>query len=149
MLGNPGRLEHYFRARARDGAGILGIRGVCVNFTGLSVDRDARGEAEFYGCVGGGGLAVVLVTLGRAVAVYSVCALFWRTSLRVSTRHQHALFWGDLRGALALALALGLPDGVADRELILTVSFAAVSFSIFVQGLTMAPLLRGIGEISR
>jgi CPA1 family monovalent cation:H+ antiporter len=94
-------------------------------------------------------LAVVLVTLGRAVAVYPCCALFSRSSLRVSARHRHILFWGGLRGALALALALALPPATPDREGIVTMSFAVVAFSVFVQGLTMTPLLRALGEIPK
>ena len=47
--------------------------------------------------------------LGRAAAVYPCCLIFARSNLRVSAAHQHILFWGGLRGALALALALGLP----------------------------------------
>ena len=94
-------------------------------------------------------LAILLVTIGRAAAVYPCCFLFDRSSLRVSAQHQHALFWGGLRGALALALALGLPAEVPGRNLIITVSFAVVAFSIFVQGLTMPPLLRALGEIRR
>jgi CPA1 family monovalent cation:H+ antiporter len=54
-----------------------------------------------------------------------------------------------LRGALALALALGLPPEIAQRDAIVTVTFAVVAFSIFVQGLTITPLLRRMGEISR
>jgi NhaP-type Na+/H+ or K+/H+ antiporter len=47
-----------------------------------------------------------------------------------------------------LALALGLPVEVRGRAEIITVSFAVVAFSVFVQGLTMpAPLWR-IGEIA-
>jgi len=34
------------------------------------------------------------------------------------------------------------------REEIITVTFAVVAFSIFVQGLTIAPLLRALGEIA-
>lgn len=93
-------------------------------------------------------IAIVLVKLGRAMAIYPVCLLFSRGSLRVSSKHQHVLFWGGLRGALALALALGLPAGVPHREEIVTVAFAVVAFSIFVQGMTMTPLLRRMGEIS-
>lgn len=62
-------------------------------------------------------------------------------------RHQHALLWGGLRGALALALALGLPVELPRRPEIITVSFAVVPFSVFVQGLTMPLLLRLMGEI--
>ncbi|HEX5229820.1 MAG TPA: sodium:proton antiporter [Bryobacteraceae bacterium] len=92
-------------------------------------------------------IAALLVTLGRAATIYPLCGLFARSSLRVSRRHQHVLFWGGLRGALALALVLGIPDDVPRREEIVTVSFAVVAFSIFVHGLTIAPLLRRLGEI--
>ena len=93
--------------------------------------------------------AILLVLLGRAVAIYPCCFLFSWSALRVTTRHRHILFWGGLRGALALALALGLPPQVPARESIIAVSFAVVAFSIFVQGLTMTPLLRRFGEIPR
>ena len=92
-------------------------------------------------------LAIVLVTLGRAMAIYPCCLLFSRSSLRVTGKQQLVLFWGGLRGALALALALGLPPTLPLREEIITVSFSVVAFSVFVQGLTMVPFLRGMGEI--
>ena len=94
-------------------------------------------------------IAIVLVTLGRAVAIYPCCLVFSRSSLRVTTKHQHVLFWGGLRGAVALALALGLPPEVPQRQEIVSVSFAVVAFSVFVQGLTIKPLLRSTGEILR
>ena len=94
-------------------------------------------------------IAIALVTLGRAVAIYPCCLLFSRSSLRVTMKHQHVLFWGGLRGALALALALGLPPEVPQREEIITISFAVVAFSVFVQGLTITPFLRRMGEIPR
>ncbi len=92
-------------------------------------------------------VAITLVVLGRAVAIYPCCLLFARTSRRVSAQHQHVLFWGGLRGALALALALSLAPDVPLRESIIAISFAVVAFSVFVQGLTVAPLLRKMGEI--
>jgi CPA1 family monovalent cation:H+ antiporter len=87
--------------------------------------------------------------LGRAVAIYPCSLLFFRSSLRIAKKHQHVLVWGGLRGALALALALGLPPEVPKREEIIAISFAVVAFSVFVQGLTIAPLLRRQGEIPR
>jgi Na+:H+ antiporter len=92
-------------------------------------------------------LAILLVMIGRAVAIYPTCWLFAGSQLRVSARHQHVLVWGGLRGALALALALGLPDNIPQREEIITIAFAVVAFSIFAQGLTMTPMLRRMGEI--
>ncbi len=92
-------------------------------------------------------LVVALVILGRAAAVYLCCAPFRWSKWRVSMKHQHVLFWGGLRGALALALALGLPADVPQRAAIVSVSFGVVAFSVVVQGMTMTPLLRWLGEL--
>lgn len=65
--------------------------------------------------------AIAPVTLGRVVAIYPSCLsclIFSRSSLRVTRKHQNVLFWGGLRGALALALALGLPLSSAERRLL-------------------------------
>ncbi|MDR3698595.1 MAG: sodium:proton antiporter [Candidatus Sulfopaludibacter sp.] len=91
--------------------------------------------------------AILLVTLGRAVAIYPCCLLFTHSAQKVPVARQHVLFWGGLRGALALALALGLPPTVPQREEIITVTFAVVAFSVFVQGLTVQPFLRRMGEL--
>ncbi|MDX1933897.1 MAG: sodium:proton antiporter [Capsulimonadales bacterium] len=94
------------------------------------------------------GVAILLVLIGRALAVYGGSALFHRAGeLRVSPAHQHILFWGGLRGALAFALALALPETVPLRDTITTVTFGVVAFSIVVQGLTMTPLLKRLGAI--
>jgi CPA1 family monovalent cation:H+ antiporter len=92
-------------------------------------------------------VAIVLVTFSRALAIYSLCAVFARSPLKVASQHQHILFWGGLRGALALALALALPDDLPLRDAIVTITFAVVAFSVFAQGLTITPLLRRLGEI--
>jgi CPA1 family monovalent cation:H+ antiporter len=90
---------------------------------------------------------IVLVIAGRSLAVYGCCAVFAGSKQRVSLVQQHLLVWGGLRGALALALALGLPADLPQRDIAISVTFAAVAFSILVQGLTMTPLLRHFGEL--
>ena len=92
-------------------------------------------------------LAIALVTLGRAATIYPLCALFVRTRLKVDMRHQHVLFWGGLRGALALALSLSLPEDLPRRDLIVVITFAVVAFSVFAQGLTITPLLRRLHQV--
>lgn len=92
-------------------------------------------------------VAIAIVTIGRAFAIYPLCLLFSMSDLRVKMTHQHALFWGGLRGALALALSLGLPLDIPHRTEIITVTFGVVAFSVFVQGLTMQPMLKSLGEI--
>jgi len=51
------------------------------------------------------------------------------------------LTWGGLRGGISVALALALPSG-PHRPAIITVTYVVVLFSILVQGLTLARLLR-------
>ena len=50
------------------------------------------------------------------------------------------LTWGGLRGALALSMALSLPNGET-RNFILLLTYVVVIFSIIVQGLTIKKLL--------
>jgi CPA1 family monovalent cation:H+ antiporter len=44
-------------------------------------------------------VAVILVTLGRAVAIYPLCGLFAGSRHKVDRTHQHILFWGGLRAS--------------------------------------------------
>jgi CPA1 family monovalent cation:H+ antiporter len=87
-------------------------------------------------------VAITLVLAGRLVTVYPLCLLFWRSHWKISFAEQHVLWWGGLRGALALALALALPKSLPLHDEILIATFGVVTFSVIVQGLTMKPLLR-------
>jgi CPA1 family monovalent cation:H+ antiporter len=93
-------------------------------------------------------VAVVSMLLGRAVAVYGWCLPLQRTKSAVEPVVQHLLFWGGLRGALSIALVLGLPDDFPERDLIITAVFHAVVFSIVVQGLTVSPLIRRVKALA-
>ena len=53
------------------------------------------------------------------------------------------LTWGGLRGGISIALALSIPVG-PERDVILTVTYAVVVFSILVQGLTIGKVIRGV-----
>jgi CPA1 family monovalent cation:H+ antiporter len=97
---------------------------------------------SFWNALGMVAIAIFVVNFGRAAAIYPLSMIFNGSKLQIERNHQHILFWGGLRGALALALALGLPPELEYREQILTAAFGVVAFSIFVQGLTMIPLLR-------
>jgi monovalent cation:H+ antiporter, CPA1 family len=93
-------------------------------------------------------IAILLVLIGRAVAVYPLANLFRPTRLNVPLNYQHVLFWGGLRGALGLALALAVPVSVPERAPIILSAFVVVAFSIFVQGLTMPWLVERLGLTS-
>jgi CPA1 family monovalent cation:H+ antiporter len=91
-------------------------------------------------------VAIVLVLLGRLLTVYPLCLMFAGSRWAMSLGEQHVLWWGGLRGALALALALSLPPSLAYADEIRIAAFAVVIFSVVVQGLTMPLLLRKLGK---
>jgi CPA1 family monovalent cation:H+ antiporter len=90
--------------------------------------------------------AIGIVLAGRALTVYPLSLLFWKSKRAIPLGQQHVLWWGGLRGALALALALALPPTLALRNEIVLTTFAVVAFSIIVQGVTMPLLLRRLGQ---
>ncbi len=91
-------------------------------------------------------IAAVLVT--RFVIVFSL-SLFLRRAL--PPRWAVVLFWGGLRGAISLALGLGLPTalGADARGLLQALAFGVVLFTLLVQGLTIEPLIHRLGLIGR
>lgn len=87
-------------------------------------------------------LAIGASLLGRAISVYGVSKLLARGAQKIERRHQHVLVWGGLKGALSLALAIGLPANMPHREEVVVVAFGVVAFSVIVQGLSMPSLMR-------
>jgi CPA1 family monovalent cation:H+ antiporter len=86
-----------------------------------------------------------IVLVARALTVYPLSLPFLPTRWKISFAEQHVLWWGGLRGALGLALALSLPEDLPLRDVIVVATFAVVAFSIVVQGLTMPLLLKALG----
>jgi CPA1 family monovalent cation:H+ antiporter len=52
--------------------------------------------------------------------------------------------WGGLRGGIPLALALLIPRGT-EFDIILTITYVVVAFSIIVQGLSVRKLVAHYG----
>ena len=88
---------------------------------------------------------IALALVGRALAIYPLCLPFAGSRWAVPLKEQHFLWWAGLRGALALALALSLPDATPYRDEILFAAFGVVAFSSLVQGLTAGLALKALG----
>lgn len=81
----------------------------------------------------------------RAVMVYGLIPLVNRLGRgEVNQRYRTVIFWGGLRGAIALALVLSLPDG-ATEEPIEAIVIGAVVATLLVHGLTIRPLVKLVG----
>jgi CPA1 family monovalent cation:H+ antiporter len=93
-------------------------------------------------------MGTLLALAGRAAAIYPLSALYARSPLAITGMTRHILFWGGMRGALALALALAVPATLPERDALIGAAFAVVAFSIFVQGLTAPALLRRSGLLA-
>ncbi len=87
-------------------------------------------------------LAYIAMVIARFIVVHGVWLVLYPTKLRFPATWAIIMSWGGLRGALSMVLALSLPDSLAYKEVVVTMVFGVVILSIFIQGLTIAPLAR-------
>jgi CPA1 family monovalent cation:H+ antiporter len=95
-----------------------------------------------------GMLAVAIVLVARLVSV-GVPVWLLRRWERFEPSLIPVLTWGGLRGGISVALALSLPGqghatAIQGRDLIITMTYVVVVFSILIQGLTVGPLTRAL-----
>ncbi len=99
-------------------------------------------------------LAVAAVLIGRAIVVY---LLLGGTSRVVRGRYHagiplawlHVMFWGGLRGAVSVAMALSLPALFPQRDLLQQITFGVVLFTLMIQGTTIAWVIEKSGAGAR
>ena len=85
-------------------------------------------------------LSIPLVLIARLISVGLPIGIM-RRFRSFSPGVVSVLTWGGLRGGISVALALSLPQGVI-RDGLVTVTYIIVVFSVLIQGLTLAPLVR-------
>lgn len=86
---------------------------------------------------------ILAMLLARAVVIFSLVPLVGRLpgAEQIDRRFQAVMYWGGLRGAIALAIALSLGDfAYADTFVVLVTG--AVLFTLILPGLTIDKLIR-------
>lgn len=89
-------------------------------------------------------IAIVVVLISRFISVGIPISLM-KLKRKFIPRTIQILTWGGLRGGISVALALSLTEEM-HREVIVSVTYIVVIFSIIVQGLTIGNLVKGIDE---
>ena len=99
--------------------------------------------------------AIISLAVIGARFVWIFGALYVPTFVRRFTRHQRrravpfslplVASWAGLRGAVSLAAALAVPRALAERDLIIFLTFAVILVTLVGQGLTLPFLLRRLG----
>ena len=89
-------------------------------------------------------LLIPLLLLSRFVSV-ALPVVIMRRFRTFSPNVIKILTWGGLRGGISVAMALSLPPG-RHRDIILTITYAVVVFSIIVQGLTVGKLVESTSD---
>jgi len=90
---------------------------------------------------------IVAMLLSRAVVIYTLVPVVGRLpgSDPIDRSYQTVMYWGGLRGGIALAIALSLPESVENKEMFITIATAAVLFTLLVQGLTIERVVKHFG----
>ena len=93
-------------------------------------------------------LAVIILAMliSRAVVIYGLMPMLRRIPNEepVSIGYQTVMYWGGLRGAIALAIVLSLQP-FPERQMFIVLVMGAVIFTLLAQGLSMDMLVKKLG----
>ncbi len=89
---------------------------------------------------------ILAMLISRGVVVYGLMPLLgsFRNIEPVNLRYRTIMFWGGLRGAIALAIVLSLPL-FEQAETFVALVMGAVLFTLLVQGVSIKALMKRLG----
>ncbi|CAL2043310.1 unnamed protein product [Caenorhabditis brenneri] len=92
-------------------------------------------------------LAAVFFSLFyRTIGVVVQCSFLNKyRSEKFRAADQFILAYGGLKGAIAYGLVVSIPAAVAAKPMFITTTIAIIYFNVFIQGITIRPLLKLLG----
>jgi len=112
---------------------IFLLIGLTINITDMVSDLPAIG------------VAILAVLVARALGIYGF-SLFSR---EIKTKWKHIMYWGGMRGAIALALVLTIPSQVEYVDKLRNMAFGVVLFTLLVQGVSMDWVVKKLQIVHR
>ena len=92
-------------------------------------------------------LVASAMLISRGLVIYTLVPVVGKLpgSDPIDRGYQTVMYWGGLRGGIALAIALSLPESVENRDLFVVLATGAVLFTLIVQGLTIERVVKHFG----
>ena len=89
------------------------------------------------------GTTIIVVLISRAIVVFTLVPLvnLFRES-KIPLSYQAVSYWGGLRGAVCLALALSIDKEFPNRDLIVILTLGIALFTLLVPGTTIGKLIQ-------
>jgi len=91
--------------------------------------------------------AILAVLIARMIVIFGLVPLVNHlpNTKHINRSNQAVMFWGGLRGALPIALAVSIPLDIPGRTTIIHLTLGVVLFTLLVQGTTIGRLIRFLG----
>ena len=92
-------------------------------------------------------IVVALVLIARALSIYTLVPLTtrWFKLPRVTLGERHIMWWGGLKGGLAIAVVLSIPSDLPERQFLFDLTIGVVLFTLLVSAPTIRPLMQRLG----
>jgi CPA1 family monovalent cation:H+ antiporter len=109
---------------------------------GLSVNTD-----DIASKIGPVLIAIGLVLTARAMSVYSLVPLTVKMFRlpHVTRAERHIMWWGGLKGGLAIAVVLSIPADLPERQFLFDLTIGVVLFTLLISAPTIKPLMERLG----
>ncbi|MHC4873301.1 MAG: cation:proton antiporter [Planctomycetota bacterium] len=94
------------------------------------------------------GAAIIAMLISRALVIFGLLPFVHRMlkEKSVTVAYKTVMYWGGLRGAVAIAIVMSLPAAsLPQKEIFSTVVMGCVLFTLLIQGLTIKRLMCAFG----